>query len=121
MTDKDKEAFREFIHKGFGYSLSPYDIENYGEYRNHLSVGWSAACEYKDKEILEWKEAASSEAALVNELQSEIANLREQDKILSKEIKTYIDIANRLQAENAELKQKLSTIWEEAEKFYLDD
>ena len=41
----------------------------------------------------------------MNELQTEISNLRDQDKILSKEIKTYIEIANRLQAENAKLRE----------------
>jgi len=65
-----------------------------------FTEAWQSACDYKQKEIDE---------------------LKNQDQIIAKEIKTYIDIANRLQAENAELKQKLSTVWEEAEKFYLDD
>jgi len=36
-----------------------------------------SACEYKDKEILEWKEAARSEAEEVNRLQAENKKLRE--------------------------------------------
>jgi FtsZ-binding cell division protein ZapB len=54
-------------------------------------------------------------------LESENANLKEQDQIISQEIKTYILIADKLQAENTELKQKLSSVWKEAERFYLED
>jgi hypothetical protein len=38
---------------------------------------WQSACEYKDKEILEWREAARSEADEVNRLQAENKKLRE--------------------------------------------
>jgi len=59
--------------------------------------------------------------AKVNKLEAENTKLKEQDKIMSGVIKTYLEIAKKLQAENAELKQKLSSVWKEAEEFYLED
>lgn len=93
----DSEAFDNWFE-----SLFPDN-----NYANLRREAWLAACEYKQKEIndirleydkltdwaSEYKEAARSEAQLVNELQAEVS----------------------------ELKQKISTIWAEAEKFYLDD
>lgn len=109
MNDKDRESFDIWVWDKFNltYELNPSQYDD-------LKDSWQAACEYRQKEIdkfewelnhrseiiknlrgelLEYKEAASSEAALVNELQ----------------------------AENAELKQKILETWKEAEKFYLDD
>jgi hypothetical protein len=54
---------------------------------------WQAACEYKKEEYSNIMDAMT---------QTSQYNFK-------------------LQAENAELKQKLSTVWKEAEKFYLDD
>ena len=58
-------------------------------------------------ELKEWKEAARSEADEVNRLQTENTNLKEQDKIISNEIKTYIEIDRKLQAENKKLRDAL--------------
>ena len=58
-------------------------------------------------ELKEWKEAARSEADEVNRLQTENTNLKEQDKIISNEIKTYIEIDRKLQAENKKLREAL--------------
>ena len=58
-------------------------------------------------ELKEWKEAARSEADEVNRLQTENTNLKEQDKIISNEIKTYIEIDRKLQAENKMLREAL--------------
>jgi hypothetical protein len=97
MNDKDKEAFeiwwkKNGKHQGEGYAIVK-------EYSLCKEV-WEAACEYKQ--------------AKVNE-----AELRE-----AKTNRGFVELASKfcaLQNENAELKQKLSTIWKEAEKFYLDD
>jgi hypothetical protein len=62
----------------------------------------------KDLEAFdEWREAARSEAEEVNRLQTENTNLKEQDKIISNEIKTYIEIGRKLQAQNKKLREAL--------------
>jgi regulator of replication initiation timing len=63
MNDKDKEAFDEW--------------RNSTSARLDIHDAWQAACEYKDEELNEWKEAARSEAEEVNRLQVENKKLRE--------------------------------------------
>jgi hypothetical protein len=74
------------------------------------------------------KEAARSEAEEVNRLQTENTNLKEQDKIISNEIKTYIEIGRKLQAENKKLREALKLslktmleLWEMPDVVHLDD
>ena len=62
-----------------------------------VAITWQSACEYKQKEI--------------DEL---LKQLKHEHDLYKKHLKVYED-------ENAKLKHKLSTIWKEAEKFYLDD
>ena len=65
--DKDKEAFEKWCDLN-GYL---HIVEDF------LYEAWQAACEDKDKEILEYKEAARSESEEVNSLQAENKKLRE--------------------------------------------
>jgi FtsZ-binding cell division protein ZapB len=77
----DKEAFEkwrlEYIstHTGYFKMIGTDDLSQ---------VVWQAACAYKQKEIDE---------------------LKTQDQIIAKEIKTYRAIAEKLQAENAKLRE----------------
>ena len=110
MNDKDKEALKERLS-----SMGFPDENSYLFYHK----AWKAACEYKHKEIEElksrlirlfeptrkfWDEDYRSRT---EKLQAENANLREQDQIISQEIKTYIQIADRLQTENKKLREAL--------------
>jgi hypothetical protein len=74
MNNKDKEAFDKWCDLN-GYL---HIVEDF------LYEAWKAACEYKDKELLEYKEAARSEAQEVNELQAENKKLREALEFYSK-------------------------------------
>jgi hypothetical protein len=73
MNDKDKEAFEKWGSDEDGdkplLEGSAYEA-------------WQAAVEYKDKELMEWKKAARSEAQMLNEE-------RERSKILVEAL-TYI-------------------------------
>jgi hypothetical protein len=63
MNIKDKEAFADFVCQHDQGILQAGD-------ESELDMAervWQAACEYKDKDILEWKEAARSEAQMLNE------------------------------------------------------
>jgi predicted metal-binding protein len=71
MKDKDKEAFEKWELDYFGQN------DNCPHYILHIKNTWYAACEYKDKELMEYKEAAKSETEEINRLQSEIKKLRE--------------------------------------------
>ena len=70
MNDKDKEAFIKYMAENLPYSY-------YVSYHCPELKTWQAACEYKDKELMEWKEAARSEAQEVNSLQAENKKLRD--------------------------------------------
>ena len=95
MNDKDKEAFDK-SRKKFHGNMSPMN-DDYGNRDSGFKKGWQAACDYKQKEIDE----------LIGQLKSCVF--------------VYEEKLDRLIAENAKLKQKLSTVWKEAEEFYLDD
>ena len=75
MNEQDKEAFESHLE---------VICNKENDYERFFAI-WQAACEYKQKEIDEWKEAAKSEAQLVNELQ-------EQNKKLKKEIEYLKEI-----------------------------
>lgn len=80
MRDKDKKAFIEYICRHDQGILQAGD-------ESELDMAervWQAACEYKDKELLEWKEAARSEAEEVNRLQAENADLKDEIDKLNK-------------------------------------
>ena len=79
MNDKDKEAFGDFV------CQHDQGIVQAGD-ESELDMAervWQAACEYKDKELVEWREAARSEADEVNRLQAENKKLREALEKLS--------------------------------------
>jgi hypothetical protein len=67
--------------------MNDKDLDAFNEWRNSTSTrldihdAWQAACEYKDKELVEWREAASSEANIVDELQAEHRALQEQESL----------------------------------------
>jgi cell shape-determining protein MreC len=96
MNEQDKEAF---------------DIwRNSTSTRLDIHDAWQAACEYKDREVLEWKEAARSEAAEVDRLQTE-------NKIKDKKVTEYKELARlqadtitRLERENKKLREALGLI-----------
>ncbi len=102
MNDKDKEAFEKWELDYFGTGKD----ENCPDYMVHIKEAWQAACEYvrqkisldqarsnrvfvdmarklceAEKELKEWKEAASSEANIVDELQAEHRALQEQESL----------------------------------------
>lgn len=79
MNDKDKEEFENFWDDNYDEKFPTPD-----KFRD--SIIWQAACEYKQKEIDE---------------------LKTQDQIIAKEIKTYRAIAEKLQAESAKLRECL--------------
>lgn len=97
MNDKDKEAFEKWLEARLDVSFEGELFPKYIEYHSERYEAWQAACEYKQKEI--------------DEL---LKQLKHEHDLYKKHLKVYED-------ENAELKHKLSTIWKEAEKFYLDD
>ena len=108
MSEKDKEEFINW----YKNKISEFD---------NCKEAWQAACEYKQKEIDYLRLEYDKLTDWASEYKAENAKLIEQDKIMSGEIKTYMEIAEKLQAENTELKQKLKTVWKEAEEFYLED
>ena len=94
MNDKDKEAFKI------------WGTDQDGDeplYEGAAYEAWQAACEYKDNEFSE------TMVAIKSCVQAKVYLKLKQQEV------------EKLEAENAELKQKLSEIWKEAEKFYLDD
>lgn len=52
--------------------------------------------------------------------EDENANLREQNQIIGKEIKTYIKIADKLQVENAELKDQVEKLEKACDMWMLE-
>jgi hypothetical protein len=77
MNDKDKEAFEKWLvsenkHEGVFSNNNNFTRDYWIAEKT-----WQAACEYKDKDLLEWKEAARSEANIVNVLQAENKKLRD--------------------------------------------
>jgi regulator of replication initiation timing len=117
MNDKDKEAFDEWLKTNIK-NASVSDIGKVFFVTDFAKI-WQAACEYKEDELMEYKEAARSEAEEVNRLQAENTNLKEQDKIISNEIKTYIEIDRKLQAENKKLREALG-FYADASYMYID-
>lgn len=101
MNEKDKEAFEKWWDEIRLRGQSTFGI---------VAITWQAACEYKQKEIDE---------------------LEKEKDYLYKKMENMRDIykhSERFQAENAqlrdeisELNKKLSSVWKEAEEFYLDD
>lgn len=77
MNDKDKEAFDYFWEYKCGVNS-----EDCG--KDDIRIVWQAAFNYKQKEIDE---------------------LKTQDQIIAKEIKTYMTIAENLKTENAKLRE----------------
>ena len=92
MNDQDKEAFEDYMEENKSIYFGMPEWE-----KDTDRTIWQAACEYKQKEIDE----------LIGQLKSCVF--------------VYEEKLDRLIAENAKLKQKLSTVWKEAEEFYLDD
>lgn len=117
MNEKDKEAFEKWMafedrHDGVFGNNNNFTRDSWIAER-----AWQAACEYKQKEIDDLNDLVfaietnnKSMEEQIEYLQAENAKLIEQDQIISQEIKTYIDIANRLQAENVKLKEYLEQI-----------
>lgn len=104
MNDKDKEEYDKWL-ESQNWHYDSFDNEYY---QNGLKVSiygeteeaWQSACEYKQKEIDE---------------------LKTQDQIIAKEIKTYMTIAENLrtvvkinQAENAKLRECVDWYADEA-------
>lgn len=98
MNDKNNEAFDEWFIKTYRYDYKDLVIP---ESINPQKKAWQAACSHKQKEI--------------DAIKAEIERL--QNYVIS----GYREGIKELEAENAELKLKLSNAWKEAERFYLDD
>ena len=82
MNDKNKKAFDEWLSEAGNHYADALAYE----FEKHLCfVSWQAACEYKDKDILEYKEASRSEADEVNRLQAENKKLREALEAIAKD------------------------------------
>lgn len=105
MNDKDLEAFDKWHNE---------NIANPPTLNELINKAWIGACEYKQKEINELIKQLKHEHDLYKKhlkiYEDENAQLREQDKILGEEIKTYMTIAEKLQAENAKLKHRMELI-----------
>jgi hypothetical protein len=76
MNDKDLEAFESW-QKEIIQELKFNSVIGDNKHRGSLEFAWQAACEYKEDELMEYKEAARSEADEVNILQAENKKLRE--------------------------------------------
>jgi DNA repair ATPase RecN len=86
------------------------DLDKYGE-------GYDRIFGNKEKTTLQKIEEENPKEGELKKLQAENAKLKDQDKILSQEIKTYIQIAENLrtvvkinQAENVKLRDALDKI-----------
>jgi hypothetical protein len=76
--NKDILAFKGFIESRYQITLENDEFLNkYLPVFKHEFESWQSACEYKDKELIEWREAARSEGDEVNRLQAENKKLRE--------------------------------------------
>ena len=104
MNDKDKEAFEKWWDRA-DYSGNPYNWDKHSFIYFELLNTWQAACEYKQQEIDEYKEAARSEAQLVNELQAENTALRAN--INGTRMKQMNERIEELLIENAKLEKKV--------------
>lgn len=112
MNEIDKKAFEKWCTEKF--NIAPELIEEFKHTfihkLKHTEEAWQSACEYKQKEIDE---------------------LEKEKDYLYKKMENIRDIykhSKRFQAENAqlrdeisELNKKLSSVWKEAEEFYLND
>ena len=77
MNDKDQEAFEGWVASEDKHEGVFSNNNNFTRDYWIAEKTWQAACEYKDEELIEWKEAARSEAEEVNRLQAENKKLRE--------------------------------------------
>lgn len=110
MNDKDKEAFIKYIcshDQGILQHSDDTDIDV-------AERAWQAACEYMQEEYSNIMEAMTRTSQYNSKLQAELLEYKEAAS-------SEAELVNELQAENTKLKQKISEIWKEAEKFYLDD
>jgi len=99
MNDKDKEAFYRWWTSN-KYELSPFYWSNTSLIGIEIANTWQAACGNKDKELMEWKEAARSEAEEVNRLQADYRALQEEFSLAK-------TMAGLLQAENKRMREAL--------------
>ena len=114
MNDKDKEAFEKWWMEGFK-GMSDMEVIKYVNVGKQTSLhGWQSACEYKQKEVDELIKQLKHEHDLCKKhlkvYKDASAELIEQDQILGEEIKTYMVIAEKLQVENAKLRECVEEI-----------
>jgi hypothetical protein len=109
MNNKDKEAFVKYMGENLPFSY-------YVSYHCPELKTWQDACGYKQKEILEWKEAARSEADEVNRIQAENKKLREALNISKDSLKDLRDIYITSYAAKLKIGHTLEALKEAGEK-----